>query len=77
MTNMNYYEEGDFSILKVSNGSSSKSSKLLQNKSRGGGKHNSTKSDAKKNKKQEVYSSKHVRIAAEKRKKNKLNVNTQ
>ena len=69
MTNMNYYEEGDFSILKVSNGSSSKSSKLLQNKSRGGGKHNTTKSDAKKNKQQGIYTSKHIRISAEKRNK--------
>lgn len=34
----------------------------VRNKARGGGKNNSTKSQAKKNKQKEVYNQKHIRI---------------
>lgn len=66
-----YNEYGDFCIGKINGGSGCSSTKSLLKKSRGGGKQNRNKTDAKKNKQQEVYSSKHVRIATEKQKKQK------
>ena len=63
------YEYGDFCVNKVKGVGGCKSQKEILKKSRGGGKQNTTKTDAKKNKQQEVYSSKHVRISIEKQKK--------
>lgn len=60
--NIDYELYGDFSVNKIKGGNGrSKSQKELIKKSRGGGKNNNTKTDAKKNKNQEVYTSKHVR----------------
>lgn len=60
--NIDYELYGDFSVNKLKGvGGGCKSNKELIKKSRGGGKQNNTKSDAKKNKNQEVYTSKHVR----------------
>ena len=59
---MDYEFYGDFSVNKVKGVSGGgKSQKELIKKSRGGGKNNNTKTDAKKNKNQEVYTTKHVR----------------
>ena len=60
--NIDYECYGDFSVNKVKgHNGGGKSQKELIKKSRGGGKNNNTKTDAKKNKNQEIYTSKHVR----------------
>ena len=72
MYDRDYGEYDDFCVTKVkgSGGNQSgKNQKSIVKKSRGGGKQNSTKTDAKKNKNQGCYSSKHVRLATEKRSK--------
>ena len=68
-----YEEYGDFCVTKTKaiggNGNGGNTTKSFNKKSRGGGKQNSTKTDAKKNKNQGCYNSKYVRIAAEKQSK--------
>jgi hypothetical protein len=66
-----YEEYGDFCVTKTKaiGVGAGKSQKSFNKKSRGGGKQNSTKTDAKKNKNQGCYNSKYVRIAAEKQSK--------